>query len=81
MNRRKFLCHVQTPGDRSMISTSSGLAYWYHDGATIKSVAFGNRSLHTSRLADGNSYRTREDAQLKRHTSCTIEVTPRCQSA
>jgi hypothetical protein len=44
-----------------------GLAYWYHDGATIKGAVFGNRSLHTSRLADGNFYRTREDAQLKRN--------------
>jgi Domain of unknown function (DUF5659) len=46
---------------------TTGLAYWYHDGITIKSAVFGNRSLHTSRLADGNFYRTREDAQLKRN--------------
>jgi hypothetical protein len=45
----------------------TGLAYWYHDGTTIKSAVFGNRSLHTSRLADGNFYRTREDAQLRRN--------------
>ena len=46
---------------------TTGFAYWYHDGATIKSAMFGNRPLHTSRLADGNFYRTREDAQLKRN--------------
>jgi len=46
---------------------TTGFVYWYHDGITIKSAMFGNRSLHTSRLADGNFYRTREDAQLKRN--------------
>jgi len=43
-----------------------GFGYWYHDGNTIKRALFGNRSLHTSRWVDGNFYRTREDAQLKR---------------
>ncbi|MEO6946873.1 MAG: hypothetical protein ABI150_09935 [Nitrobacter sp.] len=46
---------------------TTGLAYWYHEGITIKSAVFGNRSLHTARLADGNFYRTRADAQLKRN--------------
>jgi hypothetical protein len=46
---------------------TTGFVYWYHDGATIKRAMFGNRLLHTSRLADGNFYRTREDAQLKRN--------------
>ena len=46
---------------------TTGLAYWYHDGTTIKSEMYGNRPLHTSRLADGNFYRTREDAQLRRN--------------
>lgn len=45
----------------------TGQAYWYYDGDTIKSAMFGNRSLHTSRLADGNFYLTREDARLKRN--------------
>ena len=45
----------------------TGQAYWYYDGDTIKSAMFGNRPLHTSRLADGNFYRTREDAKLKRN--------------
>ena len=45
----------------------TGLAYWYHDKTTIKSAVYGNKSLHTSRLADGNFYRTREDAQLRRN--------------
>ena len=45
----------------------TGQAYWYYDGDTIKSAMFGNRSLHTSRLADGNFYLTREDATLKRN--------------
>jgi hypothetical protein len=45
----------------------TGLAYWYHDGTAIKSAVFGNRSLHTSRLAAGNFYRSQEDARLKRN--------------
>ena len=44
-----------------------GDAYWYYDGNTIKGAMYGNRPLHTSRLAAGNFYRTREDAQLKRN--------------
>ena len=44
-----------------------GFGYWYHDGNTIKKAQFGNRSLHTSRRAAGNFYRTREDAQFKRN--------------
>ena len=46
---------------------TTGHAYWYHDGNTIKRALFGNRSLHTSRLADGNFYLTSEDAKLKRN--------------
>jgi hypothetical protein len=46
---------------------TTGFVYWYHDGTTIKSAISGNRSLHTSRLAEGNFYRTREDAQFKRN--------------
>jgi hypothetical protein len=49
------------------VVVTTGFAYWYHDGTTIKGAMYGNRSLHTSRLADGNFYRTREDAQLKRN--------------
>jgi hypothetical protein len=44
-----------------------GSAYWYHDGNTIKKALFGNRSPHTSRLAEGNLYRTSEDAKFKRN--------------
>jgi hypothetical protein len=54
------------PAERETTVTT-GFAYWYQDGTTIKCAMFGNRSLHTSRLADGNFYRTREDAQLKRN--------------
>ena len=46
---------------------TTGFGYWYHDGNAIKRALFANRSLHTSRLAAGNFYRTREDAQLKRN--------------
>ena len=62
---------------------TTGSAYWYHDGNTIKRALFGNRSPHTSRLADGNFYRTSEDAQLKRNAVqvCVIEVTRRRQLA
>jgi hypothetical protein len=45
----------------------TGHPYWYHDGNSIKRALFGNRSPHTSRLADGNFYQTREDAKLKRN--------------
>jgi hypothetical protein len=44
-----------------------GFGYWYHDGDTLKRALFGNRSLHTSRWANGNFYRTREDAKFKRN--------------
>lgn len=50
---------------------TTGLVYWYYDGDTIKGAVYGNKSphtsLHTSRRAAGNFYRTREDAQLKRN--------------
>ena len=48
-------------------AVTTGDPYWYHDGNSIKRALFGNRSPHTSRLADGNFYRTSEDAKLKRN--------------
>ena len=45
----------------------TGDAYWYRDGDTIKGALFGNRSMHTSRLEEGNFYPTREDAQRKQN--------------
>jgi hypothetical protein len=45
----------------------TGFAYWYRDGANIKGAMYANRPLHTSRLAEGNFYRTREDAQLQQN--------------
>ena len=45
----------------------TGQAYWYHDGDTIKGAVYGDRPLHTSRLAEGNFYLTREDAKFKRN--------------
>ena len=48
-------------------AVTTGDPYWYHDGNSIKGALFGNRSPHTSRLADGNFYWTREDAKLKRN--------------
>ena len=56
------------PAERETAAVvTPGFGYWYHDGNKIKRALFGNRSLHTSRRADGNFYRTREDAQLKRN--------------
>lgn len=46
---------------------STGLVYWYYDGGKIKGAVYGNKSLHTSRLTQGNLYLTREDARLKRN--------------
>jgi hypothetical protein len=46
---------------------TTGLVYWYYDGDTIKGAMYGNKSLHTSRLAEGNLYLTREDAKHKRN--------------
>jgi hypothetical protein len=46
---------------------TTGDPYWYRDGNSIKRALFGNRSPHTSRLADSNFYRTSEDAKLKRN--------------
>ena len=51
----------------TVAAVRAGEAYWYYDGDTIKSEMYGNRPLHTSRLADGNFYLTREDAKLKRN--------------
>jgi hypothetical protein len=45
----------------------TGFPYWYHDGNTVKRALFGNRLPHTLRFAEGNFYRTREDAKLKRN--------------
>lgn len=54
------------PAERETVAAvRAGQAYWYYDGDTIKGAMFGNRSLHTSRLANGNFYLTREDAELK----------------
>ena len=56
------------PADReTAAAVRTGQFYWFYDGDTIKSEMFGNRPLHTSRLADGNFYRTREDARLKQN--------------
>ena len=44
-----------------------GSAYWYCEGTTIKHALFADRPPHTSRLAEGNFYPTREDAKLKRN--------------
>jgi Domain of unknown function (DUF5659) len=60
---------VPTEHEAETTTVTTGDAYWYRDGATIKSAVFGNRALHTSRLQDGNFYRTREDAQLKRNAT------------
>ena len=46
---------------------TTGFRYWYYDGTTIKGALYGNRPPHLSRLAEGNFYRTREDAKLKRN--------------
>ena len=45
----------------------TGLAYWYWEGAGVKGAMFGNRAMHTDRLTEGNFYRTREDALLKKN--------------
>ena len=56
------------PAEReTAAAVRTGQAYWYLDGDTIKSEMFGNRSLHASRLADGNFYLNRDDAKLKRN--------------
>jgi hypothetical protein len=53
------------PETEAVITT--GFAYWYRDGTTIKCEIYGNRLLHRSRLAAGNFYRNREDARLKQN--------------
>ena len=61
------------PAERETVAAiRTGQAYWYYDGDTIKSEMFGSRSLHTSRLADGNFYLTREDAKLKRNAEPVV---------
>jgi hypothetical protein len=49
------------------VAITTGLAYWYRDGVTIKSEKYGNKPLHRSRLTAGNFYRSHEDARLKRN--------------
>ena len=51
---------------------TTGLVYWYYDGDTIKGAVYGKKSLHTSRRAAGNVYRTREDAQHKRNAVLVV---------
>ena len=55
--------------DAETTAVTTGSAYWYLDGSMIKGAVFGKRkrALHTSRLADGNFYLSREDAQLSRN--------------
>jgi hypothetical protein len=56
------------PGEREKAAVlTTGLVYWYYDEDAIKGAVYGNRSLHTSRLAEGNLYLTREDAKFKRN--------------
>ncbi len=61
-----------TENETDTTAVTTGVAYWYCEGATIKSALFGNRSLHTSRLAEGNFYRTRQDAELRRNAVSVI---------
>ena len=51
----------------TVAAVRTGQAYWYNDGDTIKSAMFGSRSLHASRLVEGNFFLTREDARLRRN--------------
>ena len=56
------------PAERETVAAvRTGQAYWYNDGDTIKSAMFGSRSLHASRLVEGNFFLTREDARLRRN--------------
>ena len=58
---------VPTQQGTQLTELRPGQAYWYREGTGVKAAMFGNRPLHTDRLAEGNFYRTREDAQQKRH--------------
>ena len=57
------------PGQHETVTAiPTGFRYWYRDDDdTVKGAMFGDRLPHTSRIAEGNFYRTREDAQLKRN--------------
>ena len=48
-------------------AVTTGDTYWYYDETGVKGAMFANRPPHTSRLAEGNFYPTREDAKLKRN--------------
>jgi hypothetical protein len=58
---------LSSPSIIPAASPTIGVAYWFRDGAAVKSEPFGNRPLHRMRLAEGNFYLTREDAQLRRN--------------
>lgn len=56
------------PAEREITAfVTTGFHYWYHDGLTIKREIYGEREVHRSRWTDGNFYRTKEDARLKRN--------------
>ena len=49
------------------IDVRKGTPYWYIEGEVVRHSVFSTRAPHTERLAKGNFYRSREDAQLKRN--------------
>jgi len=46
---------------------TQGTPYWYRVGPDVMHALYGNSDAHNRRLAEGNVYRTREDAELKRN--------------
>ena len=58
---------VPTQQGTHLTEVRPGFGYWYREGAGVKAAFFGNRTMHTNRLPEGNFYRTREDALLKRN--------------
>ena len=45
----------------------AGTPYWYRDGAKVEHTLFGHSDTHASRLAEGNFYRTKDDAMFARN--------------
>jgi hypothetical protein len=52
---------------RKPLPIATGTPYYYREGAGVLHSMFGIGPAHLARLTEGNVYRTREDAMMKRN--------------
>ena len=66
--RKSVVAPSIVPGvENEEINVRKGAPYWYREGVVVRQALFGNRAPHVDRLAEGNFYRSIEDAQIKRN--------------